>query len=104
MALTPHFTYPFQFNTRGQSVTVEQDSPGDLLARAANVCVCPEGFRDELPEYGIPPLLFHTIPLPIGEVQAAVSRWAELNLSVSEHAEALQQAVRNVQIQVGGPA
>lgn len=104
MALTPHFAYPFAFNAKGQSVVVEQDSEADLRARAANVCVCPEGFRDELPEYGIPPLLFDTIPLPIAEVQAAIAKWAEVDLSVSEHAEGVETAVRKVLAEVAGPA
>lgn len=104
MPLTPHFAYPFAFNSKGQSVTVEQDSEQDCVARAANVCVCTEGFRDELPEYGIPSLLFRTVPLPIGEVQEAVARWAEVDLSVSEHAEGVETAIRKVLAEVAGPA
>jgi hypothetical protein len=97
---TPHFAFPYNFNAKGQSVVVEQDSPGDLLARAANVAVCPVGFREDNPEYGIPSLLFQTVPLDIHGTQEAIARWAELSLQVSEHAEALRQATRIITAEV----
>ncbi len=104
MALIPHFAYPFKFNAKGESIVVEQDSPGDLTARAANVAVCSEGFREDAPEFGIPPLLFQNVPLDINQVQAQIARWAELNLSVSEHGEALQTAVRIITAEVSSSA
>ncbi len=86
----PHFAYPFHFNAKGRSVTVEQDSAGDLVARAANVCVCTEGFREDLPEFGIPELLFKNLPLDVASVAADVSRWANLDASVAEHRKAIE--------------
>ncbi len=98
--MIPHFQYPFAFNARGQSKVVEQDSPGDLEARAANVCVCPIGFREDQPEYGIPELLFGTIPLDISTVQEEVARWANLDVEVTEHAKALEVATRLLEVGV----
>lgn len=100
-AQTPHYAFPFAFSKKGEAVVVEQDSEGDLLARAANVSVCPQGFREDLPEFGIPPLLFRTVPLPTAEVQAAVARWAEISLSVTEQMEG-QPAYRKVLEEVNG--
>ena len=98
--LTPHFAFPYSFDSKGRSTVVEQDSPGDLLARAANVAVCPVGFREDNPEYGIPSLLFQTVPLDTQGTQEAIARWAELSLQVSEHAQALQQATRIITAEV----
>ncbi len=91
--MIPHFAYPFKFNSKGRSVVVEQDSEGDLKARAANVCVCPEGFREDLPEFGLPSLLFWNLPLDIATVQSDVERWANLNVTVAEHRKALETAL-----------
>jgi hypothetical protein len=70
---------------------VEQDSPADLLARAKNVAVCPGGFREDNPDFGIPHLLFRTIPLDVAGTAEAVARWADLDVSASEHAQALER-------------
>jgi hypothetical protein len=96
----PHFSETFTFNAKGEAVVVEQDSPGDLVARAKNVAVCPIGFREDHPDFGIPETLFQTIPLDTTGVRQAIAKWAELNLSISEHGEALQTAVRQVIMEV----
>jgi hypothetical protein len=99
---TPHFAYPFAFNAKGEAIVVEQDGEADWRARAANVAVCPVGFREDLPEYGVPPLLFATIPIDVAGIREAISRWAELDASVEEHAEGLDQTVRAVIAEVSG--
>jgi hypothetical protein len=81
-------------------VVVEQDSARDLVARAKNVAVCPIGFREDNPEFGVPETLFQTIPLNTTGVRQAIVKWAELNLTISEHGEALQTAVRQVFMEV----
>ena len=97
---SPHNAPTFAIGQKGTAV-VEQGSEGDLLARAKNVCVCPIGFREDNPEFGIPSLLFKTIPLDISSVQTEVERWAEVDLTVSEYAEGLQTAIRNILAEVG---
>ena len=97
----PHFAVTFAFNAKGQSVVVEQDSEQDLIARAKNVLVCEQGFREELPEYGVPSLLFRTVPLPLDAVQADVSRWAEIDVSLIESTPSLELATRQILAQVG---
>ncbi len=89
----PHFAYPFAFNSKGRSIVVEQDSEGDLKARAANVCVCPEGFREDLPEFGIEEVLFKNLPLNLAGIQSSVERWGNLDASVVEHRKALETAL-----------
>ncbi len=92
---SPHFSATFEILQKGSKV-VEQNSEGDLLARAKNVAVCPIGFREDVPEFGIPELLFKTVPLRLAEVRTEIARWAELDLSVAEHSEGLETAIRQV--------
>lgn len=100
MVSTPHWSAHFTFDARGRSVVVEQDSPADIEARAYNVFVCPQGFREDQPEYGIPQLLFQTVPLDLTAVQESVARWASIDVSLSEHAEGLEQSIRAITAEV----
>lgn len=97
----PHFSYPYAIGRAGSAVC-EQDSPADLVARASNVAVCTIGFREDDPDFGIPELLFKSVPLDGSGVQEAIAQWAELDVSASEHAEALQTATRIIAVTVGG--
>lgn len=99
---SPHCSSTFTIAPKGTQV-VEQDSEGDLLARAKNVAVCPQGYREDNPDFGIPPLLFQSVPLDIASVQADIARWAELDLTVSEHMQGLETAVRTVLAEVSKP-
>lgn len=100
MILAPHYSPTFTLNARGQSVVVEQGSEADLRARAKNVLVCPKGFREDLPEYGIPNVLFRNPPLNTGQIQTEVSRWARLDASVAEHMIGLEVASREIDVSV----
>jgi hypothetical protein len=98
---TPHFSSQFTFDAKGRSVVVEQDSEGDLIARAKNVAVCPQGFREDNPDFGIPQLLFRNVPLDVSAVQNEIARWADLSLSVTE-SEGVEAALRKVLVEVTG--
>lgn len=79
----PQFSAPFAISAAidpetGLSIgasEVEQGSEADIEAQVYNVLVCPQGFRIESPEFGIPALQFQNAPLPIDAVIAAVQRW-----------------------------
>lgn len=97
----PHLASPFSFNAKGIAHTVEQDSPEDHRTRAYNVVVCPIGFRDDLPEYGIPELLFSRVPLDTEALKTAIERWAEIEeVSATEAEEIFQSADRKVTVEV----
>lgn len=98
---TPHWQAHFNFNAKGESSVVEQGSSEDLLARAYNVLACPKGFREDKPEFGIPEVLFKTVPLNTAGVQEAVAQWAEVDLSVLE-SEGANPALRNLLAEVTG--
>jgi hypothetical protein len=79
----PQFAAPFSISSTidpetGLSVgaaEVAQGSEADIEAQVYNVLVCPQGFRLDEPEFGIPPLQFSNAPLPIDSVLVAVQRW-----------------------------
>ncbi len=96
----PHFAPTFALGRTGSKV-VEQGSAEDLQARAKNVLVCPVGFRVELPEFGIPPLLFQTIPLNVKAISENVAQWAEVEASATEAALPEALASRQITVEVG---
>jgi hypothetical protein len=99
-----HFGSPFAFNTEGAANVVIQATPPNILANTFNVCVCPEGFREDLPEFGIPQLEFQTVPLQLTGLEEAVNRWEpRANPQLTERAAALTtQAERTLTMEVGG--
>ena len=103
MSEPQHLNSPFSFNAKGESVTVEEESPACILAGVYNIVVCPEGFREDEPEFGIPPLEFSTVPVHVRALQEAVKRWEpEATLTVTEkavEASRQQERVLNIEIQ-----
>lgn len=99
----PHFRFPFTITHKGEVEVVEQGTPECEASRVANVCVCEEGYREDEPEFGIPPVPFQTVPLQLAQMEAAIERWvpnAELASNEQAH-DVLEQAVRIVTVEVG---
>jgi hypothetical protein len=96
------FLAPFAFSSAGSVETVPQDSAEALLSNTLNVCECEEGFRDDLPEFGVPELAFQNAPLHLKPLVEAVRRWEpEAELDVVEKAlTATQQGARVLTIEV----
>jgi phage baseplate assembly protein W len=95
------FAAPFKFDSVGEAETIVQGTQADILASVLNICECPEGFRDDLPEFGIPQLEFQTVPLQLQALEEAVVRWEpEATLTIIEHA--LEEAgTRQITMEVG---
>ncbi len=98
----PHLAQPFSFTSAGVAKTVEQNSIADVQDCVLRVCLCPEGFREDEPEFGIPPLEFTAVPLQVAGVEEAVERWEpRATVEITEAAlEAANQASRVVNIEV----
>jgi phage baseplate assembly protein W len=95
-----HFAAPFVIKRAGTNV-VEQNSPEDVAACVLRICQCPVGYREDLPQFGIPSLEFASVPLQLAGVEEAVKRWEpRALLETTEEAEALQQALRIVHLGV----
>ncbi len=89
----PHFSALFTIG-RGGAEVVEQDSTDDKAACVYRTAVCPQGFRQDLPAFGIPQLLRKTVPLNLDALQSAIELWEpRADLTVSQQVEALNEAV-----------
>jgi hypothetical protein len=69
----PHFSYPFRFGGPAAAVS-EQDSLEEIADCCAAILLCPLGYRDELPEFGLPPQTFATAP-DLDEIRGALDTW-----------------------------
>jgi len=87
------------FNTKGIASTIVQGSAGNLDERVLNVLLCEEGFREDLPEYGVPSLLFGIVPLDVAPFQAAIERWTGIEVTAQE-LEGLMVADRKIVVAV----
>jgi hypothetical protein len=96
------FLAPFAFSSTGSVRTVAQDSPEAILSNTLNVCECPENFRDDLPEFGVPELTWQNVPLQLKPLVEAVKRWEpEAELDVVEKAAAVtEQGARVLTVEV----
>jgi len=96
-----HFSSEFTLTRKG-AVTVEQGAPEDIAACVYRTAVCPEGFREDLPAFGVPELAFQTVPLDLDSYADALTFWEpRATLETAEEAEALNQAYRRVRVEVG---
>ena len=110
MSDTPyHFGSPFKWeiNSLKNEATAnnkEQESEGGILANSYNVCVFEEGFREDLPEFGIPSVLFETVPLNLEAIEQAIGRWEpEAIPQITEEALSIaEQSQRILNIEIGG--
>jgi hypothetical protein len=98
----PHFAFPFRRRTTGSKAveTVDQDSLGHVDACAQVVIRCPQGFRDDMPDFGWPFPTFKTAPLDTRPVRDALVKWGHPlgSPTVTEHADAIDAAVRFIDI------
>lgn len=96
----PHFAHPVRFETRPDGTVglaaVEQGSLDDQRSCVARVASFPIGTRDELPEFGITPLVFQRGDLRIDVFRAQIERWVDVDLGVQELADAAALSIRTV--------
>lgn len=79
-----HLSSPLSFSSQGHLNTTIQSSPENREQRALNVALCEEGYRQDLPEFGVPPLLFGVVPLELAPFRAAIERWTGTDISIEE--------------------
>jgi len=59
----PHFRHPFGRSTLHPGVTfVEQDTAEHILSCEGVIVACPQGFRDDRPDFGVPWPEYRTRP------------------------------------------
>lgn len=81
----PHWDYPVSFSIATGVGVVQQDTLGEVFANVKMIVVCPQGACPELPEMGVPSLVFNQAPIdpaPLVEaIQAQEPRASETALS-----------------------
>lgn len=88
----PQCAAPFTIGPHG-TITVEQGSEENIAGNVYNVAVCPQGFRDDLPEFGVPSLLWQRMPLDLTGLQQALARWEpQADLTLEQHRIAAGEA------------
>jgi predicted component of type VI protein secretion system len=70
----PHFALPFRFATPHAAVN-EQDSAEEITDCVYVALVCPQSFRDELPDYGLPDPTFASPLIDVDTIRETVTRW-----------------------------
>jgi len=70
--MIPHFSFPFRFVP--PAAVTEQDSLEEVADCCLVILTCPQGFRVELPQFGLPDPTF-TYPLDLNEIREVVERW-----------------------------
>lgn len=88
----PHPSAPFTIGRDG-TVVVEQGSDENITSNIYNIAVCVKGFRDDLPEFGVPDITFTRNPPDVEVLQRALERWEPAaNLELESHRTAVAEA------------
>jgi phage baseplate assembly protein W len=100
----PHFAYPFRRGSNGKVAVVEQDSTEHIMSCETLIVACPQGFRLDRPEFGIPwPEYRNTIDP--GEITAAMREFeprSRLNAQEVLDLRARGVGERTVNVEVEG--
>jgi hypothetical protein len=94
----PQCAAPFTIGPGGVE-TVEQGSLQNQQDNIYNIAVCPQGFRDDLPEFGIPSLVWQTLPLDLGALEESLHRYEPAaDLTLEQHRTAIAEAAVTVAV------
>lgn len=70
----PHFEAPFKITAKG-AVVAEQDSRDEIESCVSNILVCAQGFRTDLPDFGMPDVQFDALPIDTDAVKQAIRKY-----------------------------
>jgi phage baseplate assembly protein W len=96
VTVVPHFSLPFRFSP--PAATTEQDSLEEITDCCTAILLCPQTFRVELPEFGLPDPTFSTPNVDLNVVRATVERWEpRAALLLDQYPDALDNLVTHVE-------
>lgn len=97
---TPHFAVPFALTAAGAAV-VEQDSEEEIYGCVQNICLCPLGYRVDMPAFGIPYQEFANAPLATDATERQIRQWEpRADTVVTEAGDLVDVTVRHLQVAV----
>lgn len=70
----PHIAFPFAYEADGSLAVVEEDSVEEVAACVANIAICPQGYRLDAPDFGVPDPSFATLPIDPDSLQHAIAK------------------------------
>lgn len=95
----PHFDLPFRFGP--QAAVVEQDSVEEIAECVLAILLCPQGYRVELPEFGVDDPTFSVPDVDLEAVRAAITTWEpRADAVLSQAPDSLDELIRRVQVLV----
>jgi len=96
----PHFDLPFRFSG-GKAVEVEQDTDEDIYNCVWAALVTPEGFRPEVPDFGMPDLTFMNQPIDSAFVmQRILASEPRATIVLDEHPDAFDVLIAKLTVNV----
>jgi hypothetical protein len=96
----PHFSYPFRFASPLAAVT-EQDSLDEIADCVLVTLLCPQGYRAELPEFGLPDPTFSSPTVDVDVMRRTVEFWEPRALSTFDsQPDAVDELIARVQTTV----
>jgi hypothetical protein len=100
VADVPHFALPFRFQNPAAAVT-EQDSLDEIADCVLAVLVTEQGFRVELPAFGIPDPTFAMGAVDLDELRTAVLTWEPRAATVwSQQPDVIDELLQHVGVEV----
>lgn len=96
----PHIRMPFNFGPEGQAPqTDEQQSDNEIQTCCENIIRYTIGFREDLPEFGIPDFSFKQAPVNLDPIREAILKYEPRAAAlVSKDDTKLEEMIENVQI------
>jgi hypothetical protein len=95
-----HLTHPAAFAAQPDGTvklaTADQGSDRHVRDQVARVASFPVGSRNDLPAFGITPLVFQTGDLRLDVLKAQIEQWVQADLTAAELADAATIARRTV--------
>lgn len=99
-AYVPHFAFPFRFGGPAAAVT-EQDSLDEIGDCCTVVLLCPQGFRVELMEFGLPDPTFSSPDPDLNDVHVALDQWEpRAAATLDQSRDLVDEAVSYIRAQV----
>lgn len=96
----PHFALPFRFATP-QAAVNEQDALDEIADCVLAILVCPQGFRIELMQFGLPDPTFSTPAPSLNSIRQTVTTWEpRAAVLLNEHPDYLDELAAHVDVLV----
>jgi len=96
----PHFALPFRF-ANPQAAVNEQDSLDEIADAVLAILICPEGFRVELPSFGLPDPTFAMPGPDLDDIREVIETWEpRAAVVLDEYPDLLDVLVSHVEVDV----